>query len=132
MPCNLGQQVFVSAKEGVSQHHAEIQGAERPQHSTNSRSIKTKQTCETHSVKLLFEALRLLTVLQLGSTFVPLGLAECQGEPPHLNTQLPHIPLQIPHLALPLGLAALQLQSQPMPSLFQLLKSGRKDLGLNK
>lgn len=82
--------------------------------------------CGTYSVELLLEALSVLAVLQLGSTLVPLGLAEGLGEPLHLGAQLPHIPLQVPHLALPLGLTALQLQPQLMPALLQLLHRGGK------
>lgn len=63
--------------------------------------------CGTHGVELLPKSLRVLAVLQLGSTLVPLCLAEGLCEPLHLGAELPHIPLQVPHLALPLGLAAL-------------------------
>lgn len=80
----------------------------------------------THGVELLPEPLRVLAVLQLGSTLVPLGLAEGLAEPLHLGAQLPRIPLQVAHLALPLGLAALQLQPQLMPALLQLLHGGGK------
>lgn len=93
-------------------------------------SISLVQTAQhitfTHGVQLLPESPSVLAVLQLGSTLVPLGLAEGLGEPLHLGAQLPHIPLQIPHLALPLGLAALQLLPQLMPALLQLLQ-GWKD-----
>lgn len=77
--------------------------------------------CQTHSVELLPETLRLLLALPLGPALIPLRLGEGPGEALHLGAQLLHIPLQVGHLALPLGPAALELQPQLVLALLQIL-----------
>lgn len=84
----------------------------------------------TDRLQLFSESLALLAVLMLQSGLLTFSLTQSLVECVHLRLQLLHISLQLGHLTLPLSLTDIQLHSQLIPALLELLRTQSQHFNL--